>query len=214
MHVCKRYVFSMLYCLCYAKDRNTDMSEDQGAEEIYPDLNEEEDIRLDEIREEHWKDVSEEVEYKKKIHYLRWKVYVKLKEELIKREFSVSVPHTKGGEIVWTCVKNHIIDEKEDYKDIGLCGFDYKLFEEEEGGGTREGLYGYHYLKHRIQLWLGDWMNHMERMNEAVIFKNRFTMYGGGKLVSSSFQKARVLEMYWLNYIGIFIWEERTQALE
>ena len=42
------YVF---YCLCYAKDISTDMSEDQVTEEIDPDLNEEEDIRLDVIRE-------------------------------------------------------------------------------------------------------------------------------------------------------------------
>ena len=46
----------------------------------------------------------------------------------------MSVPHPKGGRIVWTCVKDHIIDENEDYKDIVLSGFDYKLFEEEEGG--------------------------------------------------------------------------------
>ena len=37
----------------------------------------------------------------------------------------------------WTCVKNHVIDKKEDYKYIGLRGFDSKLFEEEEGGGNR-----------------------------------------------------------------------------
>ena len=52
----------------------------------------------------------------------------------------MSVPHTNGGKSVWTCVKDHIIDEKEDYKYIGLHGFDYKLFEENEGGGTREGI--------------------------------------------------------------------------
>ena len=46
------YVF---YCLCYAKDISTYMSEDQVAEERYPDLNEEENIRLDEIMEEHWR---------------------------------------------------------------------------------------------------------------------------------------------------------------
>ena len=54
-----------------------------------------------------------------------------------KREFLVSVTHLKGGELVWTCVKDHIIDEKEDFKEIGLHGLDYKLFEKEEGGGTR-----------------------------------------------------------------------------
>ena len=64
----------------------------------------------------------------------------------------MSVPHPKGGCIVWTCVKDHIIDEKEKYKAIELCGFDYKLFEEEGGGGTRKGLDDYPYLKHLIQL--------------------------------------------------------------
>ena len=34
----------------------------------------------------------------------------------------MSVPHPKGGGVVWTCVKDHIVDEKEDYKDIGLRG--------------------------------------------------------------------------------------------
>ena len=72
---------------------------------------------------------------------------------MIKREFLLSVPHPKGGAIVWTFVKDHIIDEKEYYKDIGLCGFNSNFFEEEEVGGTREGLYGYPYLKHIIQLW-------------------------------------------------------------
>ena len=49
-------------------------------------------------------------------------------------------------------MKDHIIDDKKDYTDNGLCGFDYKLLEEEEGGGTREGLYVYPYLKHLIHL--------------------------------------------------------------
>ena len=42
------------------------------SEEIYQGLNEEENIKLDEIREEHWRDVAEEGENKKKIHDLRW----------------------------------------------------------------------------------------------------------------------------------------------
>ena len=70
------YVF---YCLCYVKDISTYMSEEQVAEERDPDLNEEEDIRLDAIREEQWRDVAEEVNDKKKIYSLRWEVYVKEK---------------------------------------------------------------------------------------------------------------------------------------
>ena len=68
------YVF---YCFCYAKDRSTDMLEEQMAEERDLDVNEEEDIRLDVIMEEHWRDVAEEGEDKKNIHALRWEVYVK-----------------------------------------------------------------------------------------------------------------------------------------
>ena len=60
-------------------------------------------------------------------------------------------------------MKDHIIYEKEAYKEIGLCGFDYKLFEEEEGGGTREGLDGYPYFNHIIQLWPGDWVRQVEK---------------------------------------------------
>ena len=54
-------------------------------EERDPDLNEEEDIRLYEFREDHWKDAAEEGDDKKKICALRWKIYVKDKEDLIKR---------------------------------------------------------------------------------------------------------------------------------
>ena len=63
---------------------------------------------------------------------MRCEIYFKENKELIKRDFLVYIPHTKGGDIVWTCVKDHIIEEKEQYEDIGLSGFDCKLFEEEE----------------------------------------------------------------------------------
>ena len=54
-----------------------DFSEDQLAEEIDQDLNEEEDIIMDAIREENWRDVSEEGGNKNNIHSLGWDVYVK-----------------------------------------------------------------------------------------------------------------------------------------
>ena len=55
----KGVYFSVFYCFCYDKDISTHMSENQVAEERDPYLNEEEDIRLDEIREYHWRNVSE-----------------------------------------------------------------------------------------------------------------------------------------------------------
>ena len=52
------------------------------------------------------------------------------------------MPHPKGEKIILTCMKDHVIEKKEDYKDIRLRGFDYSLYEENGGGGEREGLYG------------------------------------------------------------------------
>ena len=91
----KGMYLSVFYCLFYVEDISTDMLEDHVVEDRYPDLNEEEDIRLDAIREEHWRDFAEECDDKRRIHALRWEVYIKDKENLIKREFLVSVPHLK-----------------------------------------------------------------------------------------------------------------------
>ena len=106
----KGMYFSVFYCLCYGTNISTYMSEDQVVEQIDPDLNEDEDIRLNEIRKDHWKDVAEEGDNKKNIHALMWDLYAKEKQKLIKREFLVPVPHLKGGAIVWNCVKDHIIN--------------------------------------------------------------------------------------------------------
>ena len=70
----KGMYFSVLYFFCHDTYISLDMSEDHLAEEIDPDLNEGEDIILDEIREEHWRDVAEEGDDKKNIHTLRWKL--------------------------------------------------------------------------------------------------------------------------------------------
>ena len=86
-------------------------------------------------------------------------------------------------------MKNYIIDEKDQYESIGLRGFDYKLFEEEEGRGTREGLNGYPCLKHLIQLWPGYWVKKMAKINEAVGIKNHVTMDGGGKRLVCPFKR-------------------------
>ena len=81
----KGMYLSVFYCLCYDTNLITDYSEEQVVEERDPDLNEMEDIRFDEIWEDHWRDLAEENNNKKKIHALRCNVYVKEKEELITR---------------------------------------------------------------------------------------------------------------------------------
>ena len=47
--------------------------------------------------------------------------------------FSVLYASERGG-IVWTFVKDNIIEEKEQYEYIGLSGFNYTLFEKDWGG--------------------------------------------------------------------------------
>ena len=60
-------------------------------------------------------------------------------------------------------MKDNTTEGKKDCEDIGPRGFDYKLFEKEEGGGFSEGLEGYPYLKHLILLRPGDWAKQMEK---------------------------------------------------
>ena len=53
------------------------------SEDRYPELNEEEDIRMNEIRNKHWRDVADEGDNNNNMHSLRWEIYVKEKDELI-----------------------------------------------------------------------------------------------------------------------------------
>ena len=42
----------------------------------------------------------------------------KREEGFDKDIFLVAVTHSKGGNIIWTCVKDNIIEEKEEYEAI------------------------------------------------------------------------------------------------
>ena len=101
------------------------------SEERDLDLNEKDDIRMEDSRYEHWRDVSEYGKDNSKVRVLRWNLYTKENEDFIYRKNLVSVPYQKGVKIVWTCVKDNIIEGKEYCEDIGLLGFGYKLFEGE-----------------------------------------------------------------------------------
>ena len=69
------------------------MLEEQVWEERYMYLNEEEDIRIEDIMQEDWRDVDDYGKDRNKFHVLRWEFYTRQKEELIKREFLVYVPY-------------------------------------------------------------------------------------------------------------------------
>ena len=68
---------------------------------------------MEDSREEHWRNVAEDGKDTSNINAQGWYVYKRYKEELIKREIMVSDLHPKGEVIVWTCVKDNIIEEKE-----------------------------------------------------------------------------------------------------
>ena len=68
-------------------------------EERDPDLDEMGDIRFDEILEDRWRYLAEESNNKKKIRVMRWCVYVKEKEELIRDNFRSQCHIPKVGKL-------------------------------------------------------------------------------------------------------------------
>ena len=74
-----------------------DMLEGKVTEETEPDLKGEEGFSISNDREEHWKEFEEEDNQGRgKDEDLRWQVFNKYKEELIKKEFLVAVPYPKS----------------------------------------------------------------------------------------------------------------------
>ena len=49
----------------------------------------------------------------------------------------MSVLHTKGGGVVWNCVKYNIIEGKEKYEAIGIRGFNDRFLRKRCGGFER-----------------------------------------------------------------------------
>ena len=66
--------FSVFYCLCFLKDTSTYILETQVLDEKYPDLNEEEEVRIEDIWEDHWRYVDKDGDDKSEIHALRWDI--------------------------------------------------------------------------------------------------------------------------------------------
>ena len=69
---------SIFYCLCFVNDISTDMLEERVLGERDPDLYEEGDIKMTEIREENWRGVAEDDEDRINISALMWVVYTKV----------------------------------------------------------------------------------------------------------------------------------------
>ena len=67
-----RGMYFSVFFLCCVRDISMDMLEKHVSEERDTYLNEEEDIIIDDSREEHWRYVAEEGGDKKNIHGFRW----------------------------------------------------------------------------------------------------------------------------------------------
>ena len=69
-------------------------------------------------------------------------------------------------------VGDHVVEEPSDHKDIGLRGFDFNIFNEDEEGVVREECSGT-YLKMLIKLRPGGyWIDQLKRMNQKVDEEN------------------------------------------
>ena len=98
------------------------------------------DDNLDDERERHWGMAFEEnyvgvEDAKALIHAKRWDVYVNEKENLVKGGYSVEVVSHDKKEIVWEVVNDHVVEEPTYHEDIGLQGFDFNVFDEDEEEG-------------------------------------------------------------------------------
>ena len=89
--------------------------------------------------------------------------------------------------------------------------FDYVVFiiiflNKRSVGGVQEGLYGYPYLEHPIQLLTGYWVKQMSKINIAVGKKNHIGISGGKK----QFSRPIIMQEVW-KYIE-FILSEFTHG--
>ena len=57
-----------------------------------------------------------------------------------------------------------MVEDPSDHEDIGLRGFDFNIFDEDEEGVVREECSG-PYLKMLIKLWPGDRIDQLKRIN-------------------------------------------------
>ena len=86
------------------------------------------------------------------------------KEKLVKGKYSVKVVEHNRKKVLLEVVGDHVMEEPCDHKDIGLRGFDFNIFNEDEEGVVREEC-SVPYLKMLIKIWPGDWIDQSKRMN-------------------------------------------------
>ena len=63
----------------------------------------------------------------------------KRKENLVSGGYSVEVVGHDKKKVTWKVVDDHAVEEPSDHEDIGIRGFDFNIFDEDEEGVVREG---------------------------------------------------------------------------
>ena len=82
-------------------------------------------------------------------------IYISTKrKKLVKGNYSVEVVGHDKKKVLWEMVGYHVVEEPCDHVDIGLRGFGFNIFDEDEEGVVREECSG-PYLKMLIKLWPG-----------------------------------------------------------
>ena len=90
----------------------------------------------------------------------------------MKVKYSVEVVGHDKKKLLWEVVGDHVVEDPSDHEDIGLRGFDFNIFDEDDEGVVREECSG-PYLKMLIKLWPGgDWIVQLKRMNQKVDEEN------------------------------------------
>ena len=69
--------------------------------------------------------------------------------------------------VLWEVVDNHVVEEPSGKKDIGLWGFDFNIFDDDEEWVVIEGSSD-PYLLMLIKLWPGYWISQLKTMNRKV----------------------------------------------
>ena len=114
--------------------------------EIDTDEEENYDINIDDERERHWRNVFEDneggVDEKAMLHAKRWYLYLYEKDKLVKGKYLVEVVGNDKKKLIWEVVGDHVVEEPSDHEEIGLRGFDFNIFDEDEEGVVREECCG------------------------------------------------------------------------
>ena len=85
----------------------------------------------------------------------------------MKGKYLVEVVRHDKKKVLWEVVGDHVVEEPSDHEDIGLRGFDFNIFDEDEEGVVRKNC-SEPYLKMLIKIWPGNWIDQLKRMNRKV----------------------------------------------